>query len=100
VAETDILPISTLLAPTPGGHYAQGIQYGNLLFVSGQLPIRPDGAHLSNAPFETQCRQALTNLFGAALRVSRGDRCHCCFPYFRKTRRTDDMLGRIRHIFL
>jgi 2-iminobutanoate/2-iminopropanoate deaminase len=63
MTEKDILLISTHLAPTPGGHYAQAIQYDNLLFVSGQLPMYRDGTHLSTAPFETQCRQALTNLF-------------------------------------
>ena len=56
--------VVTKLAPAPGGHYSQGAVFGELLFVSGQLPIRPDGAHLTNAPFETQCRQVLANLFG------------------------------------
>ena len=64
MTEKGIVAVSTPLAPTPGGHYSQGIQYGGLLFVSGQLPIRPDGTHLRNAPFEAQCRQALANLFG------------------------------------
>jgi 2-iminobutanoate/2-iminopropanoate deaminase len=63
VAAKDILTVATALAPTPGGHYAQGVRYGELLFVSGQLPIDPGGTHLSTASFETQCRQALTNVF-------------------------------------
>jgi reactive intermediate/imine deaminase len=60
----DIRAISTSLAPIPGGHYVQGIQYGNLLFIAGQLPILPNGTHMITAPFETQCQQALENLFG------------------------------------
>ena len=49
-------------APAPGGHYAQATASGDLLFVAGQLPVRPDGTHLSDAPFEEQARQALANL--------------------------------------
>lgn len=59
-----VISVSTPLAPAPGGHYAQAVAYGELLFVSGQLPIRPDGTHLNTASFETQCRQAITNLLG------------------------------------
>lgn len=49
-------------APEPGGHYAQATAHDGLLFVAGQLPVRPDGGHLSDAPFEEQARQALANL--------------------------------------
>ncbi len=63
MAGNEIHPFFTNLAPAPGGHYSQGIVCGGLLFVSGQLPIRPDGLHLSTAPFDHQCRLALTNLF-------------------------------------
>jgi 2-iminobutanoate/2-iminopropanoate deaminase len=54
--------IVTDAAPAPGGHYAQATATGELLFVAGQLPVRPDGTHLSDAPFEEQARQALANL--------------------------------------
>jgi 2-iminobutanoate/2-iminopropanoate deaminase len=54
--------IVTEAAPAPGGHYAQATASGGLLFVAGQLPVRPDGTHLSDAPFEDQARQALANL--------------------------------------
>lgn len=30
-------------APEPRGHYSQAVRIGNLLFVSGQLPIDRDG---------------------------------------------------------
>lgn len=54
--------IATGDAPLPAGHYSQGTVFGGLLFVAGQLPVRPDGAHQADAPFEAQARQALANL--------------------------------------
>ena len=56
-------PVSTAAAPRPGGHYAQAIVSGDLIFVSGQLPIRPDGQVVSETSFEDQVRQAIANLF-------------------------------------
>ena len=35
--------IFTDAAPRPGGHYSQGMMAGDMLFVSGQLPIEADG---------------------------------------------------------
>ena len=43
----------------PAGHYAPATAYGDLVFVSGQLPI---GAE-PTAAFDAQARQALANLF-------------------------------------
>jgi reactive intermediate/imine deaminase len=54
--------IVTDAAPTPAGHYSQATAYDGLLFVAGQLPVRPDGTHAPDAPFEDQARQALANL--------------------------------------
>ena len=54
--------IVTDAAPAPGGHYAQATASGDLLFVAGQLPVRPDGSHTADQPFEDQARQALANL--------------------------------------
>ena len=54
--------IVTGAAPAPAGHYAQATAHGGLLFVAGQLPVRPDGTHQADAPFEDQARQALANL--------------------------------------
>lgn len=48
-----IRAIATSLAPTAGGHYSQGIVHGDLLFISGQLPIACDGTHRSDTDFET-----------------------------------------------
>src|SRR5262245_49047999 len=57
-----IEPVHPAGAAPPGGHYSPGVAAGGLLFVSGQLPIAPDGARLSHADFETQARQALSNV--------------------------------------
>jgi len=49
--------------PAPGGHYAPATIAGGLIFVSGQLPVRPGPDHgLAQAPFADQLRQALDNL--------------------------------------
>src|SRR5688572_13543823 len=58
----DIESIATSDAPAPAGHYSQGTAHDGLLFVAGQLAVRPDGTHQADAPFEDQARQALANL--------------------------------------
>ena len=49
-------------APKPAGHYSQAIVSGAHVFVSGQLPIRPDGRPLDDDGFEAQARQAIQNM--------------------------------------
>lgn len=49
----------------PGGHYAHAAIAGGFVFVSGQLPVRPDGSHAADADFAAQARQTLANLFAA-----------------------------------
>jgi len=46
----------------PGGHYSHATVANGFVFVSGQLPIRPDGEKLTAARFEDQARQALANV--------------------------------------
>ncbi len=58
----DIESIATRDAPTPAGHYSQGTAHDGLLFVAGQLAVRPDGTHQPDAPFEDQARQAIANM--------------------------------------
>lgn len=55
---------------TPGGHYSHVAIANGLIFVSGQLPIDPNGRKLTDSPFEDQAAQVLANL-GTAL-VSAG----------------------------
>ncbi len=54
--------IFTDAAPKPAGHYSQGCCYGDLIFVSGQLPVSLEGKALADKSFEDQVRQALVNL--------------------------------------
>ncbi len=44
------------------GPYSPGMRAGNLLFVSGQIAIAPDGSSLAHADLATQTRQCLANL--------------------------------------
>ncbi|HXP97577.1 MAG TPA: RidA family protein [Telmatospirillum sp.] len=54
--------ILTPSAPSPAGHYSQATAWSDLLFVSGQLPVRPDGGDTVDRPFDEQAAQALANL--------------------------------------
>ena len=62
MADAEIDRITTNAAPKPAGHYSQACCYGNLVFVSGQLPISPEGKVLSDKSFEDQARQAIANM--------------------------------------
>jgi 2-iminobutanoate/2-iminopropanoate deaminase len=46
----------------PGGHYSHAVKAGGFVFVSGQLPITPDGTKLNESSFEDQARQVLENV--------------------------------------
>jgi reactive intermediate/imine deaminase len=48
--------------PAPGGHYSHGTVAQGLVFVSGQLPVTPEGVRLVDAPFDVQVRQVLANV--------------------------------------
>lgn len=54
--------ILTQDAPVPAGHYSQAIVYGDLIFVSGQLPVDPRQGTVEQATIEAQAEQALDNL--------------------------------------
>lgn len=44
--------ISTGNAPQPTGPYSQAIQYGNIVYISGQTPLMPNGQLLEHIPLE------------------------------------------------
>lgn len=46
----------------PGGHYSHAVAAGGFVFVSGQLPIPPDGSKNPQLPFEQQVRITLQNV--------------------------------------
>jgi 2-iminobutanoate/2-iminopropanoate deaminase len=54
--------IFTQQAPKPIGPYSQAIAVGNLLFVSGQIPLDPASGAVVGATVVEQARQALGNL--------------------------------------
>lgn len=45
--------------PKPGGHYAQAVSFGNMLFVSGQLGVLPHTPSPEQVPVKEQVRHAL-----------------------------------------
>ena len=54
--------VNTSLAPAAIGPYSQGVIAGNLLFVSGQIPLNPlDGSLISDS-LESQANQVFQNL--------------------------------------
>jgi reactive intermediate/imine deaminase len=72
MAGNTIEPVQTVNAAPPGGHYAQAVRYQDTLYISGQLPVRADGSHSADEPFETQALVALNNLL-AILKDAGGD---------------------------
>ena len=54
--------ISTTGAPGPIGPYSQAVKAGDLLFVSGQLPIDPATGAFAGDDIAAQTRQSLTNV--------------------------------------
>jgi 2-iminobutanoate/2-iminopropanoate deaminase len=54
--------ISTDQAPQAIGPYSQAIQFGNLLFVSGQVPLDPKAGNLVAGDIEAQTKQVMENL--------------------------------------
>ena len=61
--DLDYVNPSTMAAP--GGHYSHAVMAGSLVFVSGQLPIAPDGSKLAEASYEQQAQQVLDNVANA-----------------------------------
>ncbi|MFZ4289359.1 RidA family protein [Variovorax sp. HJSM1_2] len=57
--------VDTLAAP--GGHYSHACVGAGLVFISGQLPITPNGVRLVDASFEVQTLQVLANVEAALL---------------------------------
>ncbi len=54
--------ISTKNAPQAIGPYSQAVQYNNLLFVSGQIPIEPKTGEIMTGSIKEQTNKVLENL--------------------------------------
>jgi 2-iminobutanoate/2-iminopropanoate deaminase len=74
--------VSTPYAPAAIGPYSQGIDTGNLVFVSGQIPIVPETGKLLEGGIHEQTEQVMKNI-GAVLEAAGlgyGDVVKCsCF---------------------
>ena len=56
--------IQTVKAPKAIGPYSQAIQAGNLLFLSGQIPLDPASGEVVKGDIREQTRRVLENLKG------------------------------------
>ena len=55
-------PISTNKAPAAIGPYSQAIQWGDVVFISGQVAFIPGSGELNNNTFEDEVSQVIDNL--------------------------------------
>jgi 2-iminobutanoate/2-iminopropanoate deaminase len=73
--------VQTDKAPAAIGPYSQAVQFGSLLFVSGQIALDPKTGQLVEGGIETQTRQVLENLKaiieGAGLTLQNVLKCSC-----------------------
>lgn len=54
--------ISTKKAPLAIGPYSQAISTGNMVFISGQLPLNPETMNMVGDDIISQTRQVIQNL--------------------------------------
>jgi 2-iminobutanoate/2-iminopropanoate deaminase len=54
--------VYTKAAPEPIGPYSQAVKAGNLLFVSGQIPVDPRTGDVVKGGIREQTRQVLENI--------------------------------------
>mgnify|MGYP001812445097 FL=1 len=64
--------VHTDSAPAAIGTYSQAVQAGNLVFLSGQIPLLADTMELVTGDFDTRARQVFKNLEAVA-RAAGGD---------------------------
>jgi 2-iminobutanoate/2-iminopropanoate deaminase len=62
--------IATVDAPKAVGPYSQAVAVGNLLFCSGQIPLKPATGELLQGDVTAQTTQVIENL-GAVLRANK-----------------------------
>lgn len=54
--------ITTAKAPNAIGTYSQAVKAGNVVYVSGQIPLVPETMEVLQADFKSQVRQVFDNL--------------------------------------
>jgi 2-iminobutanoate/2-iminopropanoate deaminase len=62
VAEKSVVRTEAAPAPFQGAPYSQAIRVGDLVFVSGQLALRPGDKELSGGTIQEQTEQVFQNL--------------------------------------
>src|SRR5438067_7788277 len=62
MTEKSVVRTEAAPAPFQGAPYSQAIRAGGLVFVSGQLALKPGAEELSAGPIEEQTEQIFTNL--------------------------------------
>jgi 2-iminobutanoate/2-iminopropanoate deaminase len=60
--EKQVVRTESAPAPFQGAPYSQAIRAGDLVFVSGQLALRPDHAEIVSDSIEEQTEQVFANL--------------------------------------
>lgn len=58
--------IETKEAPKAIGPYSQAVQYGQTIYLSGQIPLNPKTMDLVGSDIHTQTQQVLENLAAVA----------------------------------
>ena len=73
--------ISTDRAPAAVGPYSQAVRYGNLLFVSGQIPLDPESGEIVGEDVKAQTGKVLENLKGvieaSGMELNQVLKCSC-----------------------
>jgi 2-iminobutanoate/2-iminopropanoate deaminase len=54
--------IQTEMAPEPIGPYSQAVRSGAMLFVSGQIALKPGTNELNNTDIATETKQVMENI--------------------------------------
>ena len=68
----NITNITTYDAPLPAGHYSQAVVAGNMIFVSGQIPVVPLTGDKVTGDVGAQTLQALNNVL-SIVKAAGGD---------------------------
>ena len=59
---SDIRAVEAQQAPTPKGHYSQGIVHGGVVYVAGQLPLDPATGAPTGGDAAAQAERTLRNV--------------------------------------
>ena len=67
-----MMPVKTTDAPLPSGPYSQAVISGNIVFVSGQIPVGPAGGTIPGGT-EEQIRLTMKNLISVLSAAGAGN---------------------------